>query len=395
MDTESRIALASWCKHRHSLPNSSIARLLKVDVSSVSRYLSQAEKLGWVVPRYDLKLPAQLEEVAQNFTRDIPLEERLYKSLQETCDASGNPLKLRSEGLVVVKSARFALESTKKAKVSPLDLIAIEGARILVDLLNVHKKEMTTLGIAWGRSTHRVVSSLKDHYPDFRSENVQIVPLQGGMGLPSAQADNAEFYPDILGQQLQGILKSAKSPLRLCLPAFIKNQGEMDVSDEGLRAIIQFVTNDSSYKSVSKAYESLDLGLVGIGGLEENNWALESGYLSSESEVQELKNAHVCGDIVCRFFRDAVEDPEEPSEGFAPQVRDDQSLLFRTNRRAIGISLQRLRDRVEHNARIIAVAGGGAGAKASAIHAAILNGYITDCVTDEITASRILKLCSK
>jgi DNA-binding transcriptional regulator LsrR (DeoR family) len=73
------------------------------------------------------------------------------------------------------------------------------------------------------------------------------------------------------------------------------------------------------------------------------------------------------------------------------EERTIRNTLYKTNRRAIGISLRQIRQRISSGARIIGVAGGKDGVKARAIYGALINGYITDLVTDEITAEKIIE----
>ena len=60
MSFDSKIALSAYYKGR-GLSNAEIATLLRVDVSSVSRYLKQAIEKRWLHQTLQLRLPRALD----------------------------------------------------------------------------------------------------------------------------------------------------------------------------------------------------------------------------------------------------------------------------------------------------------------------------------------------
>jgi DNA-binding transcriptional regulator LsrR (DeoR family) len=226
--------------------------------------------------------------------------------------------------------------------------------------------------------------------------HLKVLPLQGGMGI-GRQLEIASCYPDILAKELAEVF-NAPEPFRLAVPAFIDYQTSCEAGDKGLEIIRRFLERDKSFQMVSESYELLDVGLVGIGAIEKSTWAWTAGYLSSTEETSELQKVGACGDIVCRFFRDIIEDPVETKSdldsAISAESRKIKEVLYNINRRAIGISLSQLRRCIASGAHIIAFAGGDNGVKACACYGAIINGYITDLVTDEITAEKIIE-CAK
>ena len=378
-DLDTRIAMTVYYLGQ-GLPYTEIARLLRVDPSSISRYIKQAEDRSWVRRAIQIQLPPDVLEQVENFLRVPELETRLRDAYAEDRQSA-----LQPGGVVVVRAegGTPAGDNSTEHRSRVRTLLAIEAARLLVDLLVERAgSDRTTLGIAWGRSTGAVVSQLKQAaLPELK--HLETVPLQGGVGQVVDDA-HGQFYPDVLAQELSTLFKTARPAQNLNLPAFIDPEVARELGEDGLKTIWRFIEAEPSYRRVNKAYESLNIGLIGIGGLESDAWATGSGYLPDADLVKELKKEGAIGDIACRFYRNVVEDPIEKEETIATPC------IHLTNQRAIGISLTQLRERVAAGARIVAIAGSGRGAKGLAIHAAIRNGLISDIVTDDRTARSIL-----
>ncbi len=346
-DYDTRIALSARYKSR-GVDNAKIAGLLRVDASSVSRYLKQAEKNAWIQQLIHLQLREELPRAVRSTVRDLDLEDDLYHYFSEAQSGTRPLASIRRSAFVVVKGAGDASGSDPDGA-----MMAAEGGRLLLDLLAQGEMEKpTTLGSARSRSTGLEVSFLaRMSLPEL--PNLEVIPLQGGVGRGVAPEIGSQ-YLDLLAEKFRILFKSRRSSPIITLPAFI-GSATAAVKDAGPRAIWRFTEDDPSFQCADEALKRLDLALIGIGALEDGAWALISGYLAG-AEMAALKIEGVSGDVVCRFFRDRV---EMPIEGWEMQTRDTETIRG-ANLRAIGISLGALRERVRAGARVVAVAWGGA-----------------------------------
>jgi DNA-binding transcriptional regulator LsrR (DeoR family) len=375
MDSEARAALAAFYKQSCELSNNEIARLLRVDISSVSRYLAQAERNRWLVPRLDLRLPQQQRRTVEKHVRDLKLETAVRQALERA--AHGRNIR----EIIVV--------STKH--LPAIEAIGVLAADFVTDVLTAGPADQV-LGIAWGRTTHEMVEALRRSTPT-ALPGLRVVPLQGGLGLADAGPEQGVYFADTLAQKLAESYQAGSAPPRMTLPAYIDAETADTCDDQGFETIYKFMSGTNSFKYIQSLYETLNVAVVGIGGFEPEAWALQSGFLPDQARANELKAAGVCGDIVCRFYRDVAEPPVDAARRRADVADDDvHRLLFNINRRAIGITLDQIRRRTANGARIIGLAGGKAGAKARAVMGAMINGYVTDVVTDSATAVQLTKL---
>lgn len=376
MELDERVALAAYYKQRMRLSNATIARILRVDVSSVSRYLSQAERNRWLVPRFDLRLPTRHLQMSRARSRNPGLEQAVQNAFEQAVPH-------RSMCEVIVAEALDA----------PLvDTLGVLAGELLVDVLS--NRSPKVLGIAWGRTTHAATSAISRMSP-IELPSLRVVPLQGGLSSVQAEPHQGIYLADTMAQSLANCFQTESPPQRLPFPAYVDAATAGTCTEVGLEAISSFIRGSESYQEIRSLYAKLDAALVGIGGFEPDAWALKSGFLPDPQAVSELQKVGVCGDIVCRFYRDIEEAPSEDSiEDAGSPVESDPAcrLLLQVNRRAIGISLRQLRERVSSGARVIGLAGGNDGAKALAILGAMINGFITDLVTDRTTAQRLVQL---
>jgi DNA-binding transcriptional regulator LsrR (DeoR family) len=390
MNIDNKIALSAYYKGK-GLSNADIALLLRVDASSVSRYLKQAEENKWLRQKVLLSLPRELDRSVQATVRDVGLEEDLFQFFSAKASQGASTSRIRREGFVVVRPPRRsdagARTHTGVLHELCMAMMGIEGGRLLVDLLLQGERDQpTTLGVTWGRSTGRVVSCLGEmSLPEL--PNLVVVALQGGVGRSLSSDAGSQYYPDILAERLSLLFGSRSAPIRITLPAYISAVTAAEVKEEGLKAIWKFIEGDYSFQQAALHYKRLDLALIGLGGFERQAWARSSSYLADANSVAALIEEGAVGDIACRFFRGHS---EPPIEGWDERSGETEAIR-RTNLRAIGISLASLHARVRAGARVIAVAGGHSGAKAGAIRAGMLGGLVTEIVTDEDTAVSILK----
>jgi DNA-binding transcriptional regulator LsrR (DeoR family) len=397
MSPDLRIAFAAYYKY-HQISNADIAKVLRVDVSSVSRYITQAKEKDWLEERLILNLPKEEAQKIAKMIRCPKLEAQLYALFSSSQE---NEKKHRGclyeQGIVVVGAIEDVETHLSKQDINQIYLsrIGVEGAKLLLDVLSRRvAQRQVTLGVAWGRTTNAVVNALKNlsvaEFPKLLA-----IPLQGGIGMAFDQSENVSCYADVLAKEISDIFATSSPSIRISVPAYIDYQTADEVGDDGLEGILKFIKRDKSFRRAEEAYNNLDIGIVGIGALEAEAWAFKTEYLVSKEEISALQKAGVCGDIVCRFYRDVVEDPVDTRADLdtatTTEERTIRNTLYKTNRRAIGISLRQIRQRISSGARIIGVAGGKDGVKARAIYGALINGYITDLVTDEITAEKIIE----
>ncbi len=393
MDLDAKIAAAAYYK-AGGVSNAGISALLRVDLSSVSRYLKYAEDNDWLAHKLDLHLPRELEREVLSTVRDVELEDKLFEFFT-TGSGGETATQVRRQGIVVVRGELAGpgpTESVRKParEVPPSEDLAatmlnIEGARLLVDILaQFERSRPVVLGVTWGRRTGGVVSFLGDmtlpELPELR-----VVALQGGVGRGLAPERGGQNYSDVLAERIATLFRSGQAPARITLPAFIPSRLARELGDEGLKAIWKFINSDQSFQTAASLHEQLDVGLVGVGGFESGAWAVTSGYLSA-ADVKDLKRAGAVGDIVCRFFREAG---ESPIEGWAA-ASGGGGAIRAANLRAVGVSLATLAARVRAGARVLAVAGGASGAKALALRAAVRAGLVSDIVTDSPTCLTIV-----
>ena len=397
MPYDLRIALAAYYKYHH-ISNADIAKVLRVDVSSVSRYITQAKDKDWLEEKLILNLPEEYIQKIEGMIRCPELEDKLFSLFASSQE---NERKhrgcLHKQGIVVVGTIEGIETHLPQQDINQIYMsrIGLEGAKLLLDVLSRHvNQRQTILGVAWGRTTNAVVNALKNlsvaEFPQ-----LLVIPLQGGVGMALDQSENVSCYADVLAQEISEIFATPSPPIRISVPAYIDYQTADEVGEDGLEGILKFIKRDQSFRRVEEAYNNLDIGIVGIGALETEAWAFTTEYLVSKEEISALQKAGVCGDIVCRFYRDVVEDPVDTRSDLDIVTTAEEQVikntLYKTNSRAIGISLRQIRQRISSGARIIGVAGGKDGVKARAIYGALINGYITDLVTDEITAEKIIE----
>lgn len=200
------------------------------------------------------------------------------------------------------------------------------------------------IGVAWGTTLQAMVESLQPQ----PIENLHVVQLLGGVGMPEAKAHAADLSRRI-AQLFYGKLTL------LPAPGIVSNKESKKVflADESVQSAINL------FPSVSKA-------VVGIGALSTNS-VLDNGVISKKI-YKELIEKGAVGDISLRFFNKYGEKVESSLE-----------------EKLIGISLPEIK-KVDN---VIAIAGGNQ--KFEAILGALRSGYINVLITDSITAKRLIE----
>ncbi len=228
----------------HGRTQIEIARSMRLDPSTVSRYLKRARENGIV--HVDVRLP--------------PHEEA---------------------GLGMALAERFGLS---RAVVVPGDGTTIDAvASMAADHLSGLLRSGMCLGVSWGQTLSEVVRRLR---PGIVSD-LQIAQMAGGLGsaTPGVQGNElvrylAELYPPSLVQYLHA-------------PAIVD-------SAEIRRAIV----SDSSVQAALSAAAQSEIGLVGIGTLGDDATLVRSEHMTVQQRMLLLEHGAV-GNMNTRFFDEA------------------------------------------------------------------------------------------
>jgi len=303
--------IAIWY-YEEGLNQEDIAERINKSRSMVSRLLDQARTVGLVEVRvrYPLRTDSELEQqLCQEF--DLTEAHVLAKPPEDY------QLLLRRLGEL--------------------------GARCL----QVSLHPGIIIGLSWGTGVYAVVSAMSTTVvPDST-----IVQLIGAVGHGDPMIDGVELGR-WLAQKLGASFRFLSAPLL--------------VKDEALaKALRHERTNEETLAIAAKA----DVAIIGIGIPEfEYSSLLRAGYLS-RSELQELLDAGVVGDIVAHQFDE---------NGYLLDIP--------ANRRAISLDA----DSIRHIPKVIAVSGSVA--KAKAITAALRGGFCNCLVTDTYAAQAVLEI---
>lgn len=218
------------------------------------------------------------------------------------------------------------------------------GASYLERRLGAMKK--CTLGFGWGNTT----AYLADFFePQQVSCKVEVVSLIGNLML------NVSMNPYITGEK---IARKLGAPFyNIWAPAIAQTKESAEV----------FRTEPWINKVLDIGLKS-DVILISIGEASRSASLFKMGYLSTD-DLQRLIRKGAIGDILSRFFN---------ADG---RIIDDE-----VHDRVISIPLDTLRD---ENKLIIGVAGGAS--KVKAIRAALKERYINVLITDEETASELMR----
>jgi DNA-binding transcriptional regulator LsrR (DeoR family) len=205
------------------------------------------------------------------------------------------------------------------------------------------------VGLSWGSAVHAVVSAM----PTGLVPNSTIVQLIGAVGHGDPMVDGVE-----LGRWLAQ--KMGASFRFLSAPLLVKDE-----------AVAQALRNEWINQETLTIAARAEVAVIGIGTPEpEYSSLLRAGYLS-RSDLEELMEAGVAGDIVAHHFD-----------------QQGRVLDIPANRRSISLDA----DSIRKIPTVIAVSGGVA--KARAIVAGLRGGFCTCLVTDAKAAQMVLELAA-
>jgi len=210
--------------------------------------------------------------------------------------------------------------------------------------LGISTLDNLVLGVGGGHTVGNIVR----HMTSIRTKNLHIVQLMGGL-------TNVDFYnPTSIIQEICRKLKAQGT----YITSFAT------VENKKIRDSIMNATNMG--KQVNELWNKCDQSLFGLGAI--NKGTLLTPELVDQKEINKLQGLGAVGDILGHCF--------DNNGNFISSELEDRLI-------SIPISLFR-----KITKRILVAAGKE---KIDAIKGALLSGIVTDLVTDELTASIILK----
>lgn len=202
------------------------------------------------------------------------------------------------------------------------------------------------LGVGWGNTT----AYLADYFePQSVEGKIDVVSLIGNLML------NVSMNPFLMGQKIAGKLDSPFYNIWAPAIAQTKERAEVFKSEPWIHDVLDIACR-------------ADINLISIGEVSRFASLFQMGYLSGQ-DLQRLIGKGAVGDILCRFFDangNIIED----------EVHD----------RVIGIPIDMLRDE-----RKICIGVAGGASKIGAIIAAMRQKYINVLITDENTATDLMR----
>lgn len=235
---------------------------------------------------------------------------------------------------IVLSTSGFTPEMTKR-------FLGKVGASYLSRQLDENKK----LGLSWGTT----LASLVEEYPYERRDNVQIVPLVGGMG-----QSHVNIHSNSLAFNLAKKMNATCS--YLYAPAIVESE---DLKDR--------LVQSKDVAHVLEQGKDVDVAVVGVGDPFKNSTMEEIGYLPSE-DLHSLRKAGVVGDISSKFFDAVGEEVDHP-----------------LNHRVIGLGLSDLKK----IPKVIGIVESLY--KLESIEAALKGGYLNVLVIDDRTAQELIQ----
>lgn len=296
---------------------SAIAKRLDISNSTVSRLLKEARDKGVVDIRINMPIP-----------RDVELEQELI-----------NVFGLR-DAYVLQTSGDGSWETRTDA----IGQLAANYIERMLERFPVG----SSVGAAWGRGVYAAVMALPDH----AAQNINAVPLIGGVG---TLAIDSPDVTRIIAQKLGGRHHDLPAPILVERP---------EVRD-------MLLQEPSVQVGIQRAND-VHMAILGIGTVvDEASSFLRSGLLST-TDLARLRAEGIVGEI-CGYFYD-IHGEYQPYE---------------INRRTIGLELKQLRE-IEI---VLAVAYGLP--KVEAIYGALQGGYLNVLVTDDQAANGLLDMAKR
>jgi len=296
--------------YEQGLSQHMIAERLRISRPTISRLLEHARKTGIV------------KITVQTFNSRIA---DLEKQLEDTFGLN--------EAAVISSSSTNEGDSHKMV------------GEVTAGILQRIVKNSDTIGISWGSSLRETVNALIPQ----EVPGLIIVPFVGGMG--------QEVRYEIQSNSL--VVDAAR---KLGGTSYILHAQGLVGTEELKNAIM----NDSGVGSVLDLAYQANIGLVGVGALNEESNLIKTGYFDM-TDFNEFVKLGAVGEA-CGVLYD----------------RNGVTCNIELNKRVIGLGPESL---CKIETVIAAVAGEK---KEEALHAALKGGFINILVTDEFTAEKVL-----
>jgi DNA-binding transcriptional regulator LsrR (DeoR family) len=225
---------------------------------------------------------------------------------------------------------------------SPINTLGLAGSKFLQRKISSGDDEL--IGLGHGRTLSACIS----HLPNMDANGVEFVSLLGGL------TRNFSANPHDVMHRLAA--KTGAGAYVMPVPFFANTIEDREVilAQRGIWEVMAMATRSS-------------LKFVGIGTAEPSA-QLVSSSMVQQDEIKDVKARGGVGELLGHFF---------DSNG----VNVETALTART----VSVDLSAIR-----NSRIVAVAGGDE--KARAIGSILMSGLLSGLITDERTASTLLKL---
>lgn len=297
--------------YKDGMTQAEIANKLGVSRPVISKLLQKAKDEG-IVNIY----------IKDESVRTVELEQKLEKYFGLS-------------DVIVVPNNGLTSEMAKRA-------IGQAGA----NYISRNMKGVKGIGISWGTT----LAYLIQEYPYERRDDINVVPLEGGMGVKDVEI-HANQLANEFAKKINGYCTY------LYAPAIVENE-ELK---ERLMAL-------QDIETVLENGRNVDMALISIGNPYKSSTLMKLGYLQ-ETDLSNLRKMGVVGDIGFRFF-----------DGDGRQINDS------LNSRVIGITLEELK---KINKVIAFVEGEG---KAESLLGALRGQFIDVLIIDELIADAILKM---
>lgn len=293
------------------LKQEEIAQSLKLSRSMISLYLSEARELGIVeISIHDPLL--NNEALASQFMDEFQLDRCLVI-----------PTSIREERVLRKIIAQRA-----------------------IDQINQSLKDKHTVGLAWGRFCHQLVTVYVNQTHDWGKN---VVPLIGGSNQTAPYFQINEMVRH-LAEKMDG------TPFFIHAPALVSDQREKELYFQS-----------KTLQAIQAKWQSMDLVITGIGSLPRSKDLNRAVFIGEYEIFKELENLKAVGDICARYF--TVEGEFIKGEYY---------------NRTVAVPLEDLKKTRD----IIALAGGKD--KVQPILGALRTGIVKHLITDEQTAQAIV-----
>lgn len=296
--------------YNQNLSQQEIAEKLSISRPSISKLLQAARAHGIV------SIHIQDPHGRTHFRLEQELEERFQ--LKE---------------VVIVDSASTD-EETKTAM-----------AKAAAQYLSDHLVDGEIVGVAMGST----IAKIAEHIPEGLQRKVTFVPMIGGIGIV-----RNELHSNAIAEALATCFHGQVYPLHV--PAMLSRKSTKEA-----------LLKEHSIQQVFKKAARMHTAVVGIGAPIEGSTIYQTGYFT-DAMIQEIRDAHMCGDICMTYF-------------------DDSGNIdrFPYNAHIMAVDLHMLR-KVEQS---IGVSGGKE--KIAAVLGALHGGFINILITDLVCAQGLLE----